>query len=880
MRQVYRLFLVLLVCFSFCAVELLTYRAAYAADFELSRKKEKKTKDAEAQEEKPKGRGGLPSYSEVVKGSAVTHAGFITVHKVGEDWFFEIPFPVLGRDILVVNKVSGVSEKLNQTALNKGLNYRNILLQLHHDADQKRVLLREVNPRVECLAGDAICASVEANYLSTIMEALPVKAYNADSTACVVQVNELFNGSKDVLQNLFGIIGMGSSPLSSLSCIRGMKAFETNVVVRSELTTKIPGAEENAFLTVEVTSNLVLLSEDKMVPRFADERVGYFVEDKIYFRDGQQRVDERKVITRWRMEPRPEDRERYLAGDLVEPAKPIVFYIDESTPPQWREYIKLGVEDWQEAFEQAGFKNAIIARDVPTDDPDFDLDDARYSSVTYAASEVANAMGPSVIDPRTGEIIESDIIWWHNVMGAVHRWLRLQIGILDPAVRTTVIPDDKMGEAVRFIAAHEVGHTLGLMHNFGSSYAYSIEQLRDPEFTSTRGTAPSIMDYARFNYVAQPGDGVQQLTPRIGEYDRYAIEFAYRWRGAESPFDELEANNAFIAAHADDPVYFYGPQAGSRDLVDPRSQSEDIGNNAMEASRLGLVSLKAILPQVLEWTDAKGGNYIDAGKFLHDIIDQWHLYAYHVLANVGGIYLHDRHYCADKPSFEFVPATLQREAVKYLIDEVLTYPEWLFGDPIYSRVYPTKSSPEGPYEYAPMELYKNYQGYIFWDLLEEERLVRMVENEAVNGKGAYSVGDLLDDLHRGVFAKTLRGSALTVYDRIAQKGYVDALIIASDRNAARKEGKKLYEEDPRYAISISNVLPCGHSKCAASTSFTNAQRRIKYNQLNRIGDPLSMKRGELKRIRDLLARSTGVADRSTRYHYQDLILRIDDALQN
>ena len=610
-------------------------------------------------------------YEELLKG-AVTDKGMFDVHRKGTDFLFEIPDSLMGRDILIVNKISGVPYALNDAGVNKGMGYGEKIVRFRKDTLYKKVWVMTCDPRITSPEGDRITRSVRDNYRETAIEQFPIDAYGKDSASVVIKVNKVFDGSEKSFNNVFGSIGLPGSPKKDLSKIESVKSFPENIIVKSLLSTSHTEEGTTIPLTVEITSNLVLLAREPMRPRFSDDRVGYFEIGHLYFNDEQQKAEERAFINRWRLEPKPEDVERYKKGELVEPQKPIELWIDPATPPVWVPYIKKGIVEWQEAFEAAGFKNAIVAREVTPDDREFDIDDVRYSVVTYAASEMANAMGPSVIDPRSGEIIEADIIWWHNVMSILHAWIRLQTGAVDPAARGNTLPTEVMGNAVRFVSSHELGHSLGLKHNFGASYSVPVDSLRSKSYTATNGTASSIMDYARFNYVAQPEDGITQLTPKIGTYDKHAINWGYRWLDVKDPHEELPTLNAWLREHENDPEYWYGEQ--SREGIDPRSQSEDLSNDAVLASTYGLKNLRRIIPHVTDWTSEEGKLQYEGGRLLMAIVFQWLAYADHVKTNVGGFYLNNVVAGHDIDRYVPVPADYQRKSVKYLIDEVFTTP--------------------------------------------------------------------------------------------------------------------------------------------------------------------------------------------------------------
>lgn len=795
--------------------------------------------------------------------------GLFNTIQVKTDIYFEIPDSLFGRQFLVVNKLSQVPMQVNEAGLNKGMNYENKVISFYHDKVAKKVWVKTIVPQVSSPKNDAITTSVKDNFSESIIEVFDIEAQNNDSTAVAIKVNKIFDGNQKSFNDVLTNVGLGGSVKANLSYVENVKTFPENIVVKSQLTTSVNEGGVDLAVTLGVTSNIVLLSTTPMQPRLADNRVGYFTEKHWFFNDAQHKMEDQRFITKWRLEPKDEDKEKYLKGELVEPKKPIVYYIDPSTPKQWRQKIIAGVHDWQVAFEQAGFKNAIIAKEPTTDDIDFDIDDVRYSVITYAASPKSNAMGPSVVDPRSGEILEADIIWWHNVMTSLHDWMRIQTGPIDPKARGNKFSDEHMGEAIRFVSSHEVGHTFGLKHNMGASFSYPVESLRSKEFTDKMGgTAPSIMDYARYNYVAQPEDGVTAITPKIGLYDKYAIEWGYRW----FPNQETEKASLrnMIEKHEDDPMYFYGEQQSYLSTIDPRSQSEDLGDDAVLASEYGMKNLRRVSENILKWTYEDGKSYIDTGKLYYQTIGQWDLYSNHVLANVGGIYLNNTYFGIDKKAYELVPADMQRKAVNYLNENVIQLPKWLFFNDILDKTYAIKNSPMGPYEQTPYTLAREMQYGLIYNLFTDDRLLRMLENELKqqelnSNEKIYTVENLFDQVRSAAFDKK---SNLTILEKMTQKNYVDALIVSTN---------KLFEKTTVAGLTIDQNL-----RVPTICNYLDEEkmaRNINYSSMKRVSEVTTYKRAELQRVLTLLNKKKNNGDASTKAHYADLIIRIKEALK-
>lgn len=815
----------------------------------------------------------LSTYSDLLKG-AQTKKGLFTIHKVKEKIYFEIPNEVLSKDLLLVNKISSVPAQINNAGVNKGINYENKLIRIYKDTKNKKIWAKTFDPEISVNEKDNIAKSVRDNYSESIIEGFEIKAFGKDSTA-VIQVNDVFNGTSKSFNNLFDNIGMGGSVRTKDSFISEVKSFPQNIIIKANLTTQVSEGKttaEKADLTVGTTTNIVLLPEP-MVARFSDDRIGYFTTPKTYFSDKQQKVEKKELITRWRLEPKDEDINKYLAGELVEPKKPILYYIDPATPKQWQQAIIDGVSDWNEAFKEAGFKNVISAKLPDPDDKDFDVDDVRYSVITYAASSMANALGPSVVDPRTGEILEADIIWWHNVMTLLQSWMRVQTGIIDPQVRNNTFPDAKMAHAIRFVSSHEVGHTFGLKHNMGASFAHPVEALRSPEFTERMGgTAPSIMDYARFNYVAQEGDGVKQITPKIGAYDKFAIGWGYRWTGKASPQEELTITRSWLDAHQGDPLYFYGEQQS--ETIDPRSQAEDLGDNAMKAGAYGIINLKKTIPHIIEWSTKKGEDYEQAKAFYNQVINQWYVYNNHTLANIGGIYLTPSVKGDGLTTYTPVPYETQKEALDFLKEHILTLPEWLFVNELQHQLRPAKNTPKGLVDQSPYTVFREKQSSILYHLMKDDRLLRILEfeflKEAQPSQRVMTVSELFSDLRSFIFKKSMKKKNLTIAERMTQKNYIDALIIDVNTLYAKTE-KSLYSRMP---------MVCDYAYHPHDTDEHNDKKNLSlyFNGMKRLSEVGSAKRSELIKVRKIILSAKNSGDEATRNHYADLLIRLNRAL--
>jgi hypothetical protein len=787
------------------------------------------------------GRSNAPKpYKEVITASAATDDGLFTVHRVNDRYFFEIPDTLLGRDILIVNRIARAPEGVNETYGSDQIGENVIRLEKGKDDKifARRVLHVERADSVET----GMYRSVSNSTLPAIVASFPVKAYGGDSLGVRTSVidvtdfvqgdNEILNFSPSAKRNVGGFQG-------DKSYIESVKSFPINIEIRTvktytrgsaarpgNLPTATATPASTLPITFELNSSLVLLPAVPMKPRYADPRVGYFTQTFTRFEDNK--VERKAYIARWRLEPR--DAAKYKRGELTEPVKPIVFYIDPATPAKWVPYLVQGVNDWQAAFEAAGFKNAIYALPAPVGDSTWSVNDALHNVIVYKSSTIANASGPHVHDPRSGEIIETHINWYHNIQELLHDWYMVQAGMIDPAARSMTFDDELMGQLIRFVSSHEVGHTLGLRHNWGSSSTTPVEKLRDKSWVEKHGHTPSIMDYARFNYVAQPGDKVGRagIFPRIGDYDKWAIEWGYKWLPRfATPDDEIPYLNDWIIKKLKDPRLFFG---GEQEAYDPRSQSEDLGDDPVLASSYGIKNLQAILQRLPEWTREKNKSYDGLQNMYRKVIEQYGRYVGHVAKVVGGRYHTPRTVEEKGKVHEPVPREKQKAAVQFLNENLFKTPAWMIDKTITPYI-----------GIDPAALVGNNQSSVLSRLLGSAVLVNIVRD------GQYDVFEYLDDLKQGVWTELSTGAPVDFSRRALQRAYV--------ANCSR---------ELTAAPATTNTNPLLQAMAAAQSQ----------------NDVAGIFRGHLT---GLLAEVTDAIDKTTdtmtRYHLQDIKKRVEKVLE-
>ncbi len=706
-------------------------------------------------------------YSEVITDEAETDSGLVMIHRVDEKLYFEIPDSLLGRDMLLISRLAKVPDALG-SYLNAGRKLSTRMI--HWNRMDDRILLKPVSTVSVAPDSLPISVSVEANTFEPVLAVFDIVTVSPDEDAVVIEVSDLFTNDAAAISGVhqwakerWEIRGLDDNR----TFINFARSYPRNVEVRHTLTFRSTGdpALGRGVFSVQLNQSMVLLPDELMTPRPCDVRVGYFDTERVNYGSDKLKADEECFINRWKLVP--SDMEAYKAGELVEPVEPIVFYIGQAVPNRWRPYVRDGIEEWNEAFREAGFKNAIIAKEAPTkeENPNWSAADARHSTVRWVASTTRNAMGPSTVDPRTGQIIESDIFWYHNHMRSYRNRLIIETGAANEQARTLDLPLDLIGETMQQVIAHEVGHAIGLPHNMIASSAYPVDSLRSPSFAKEYGVAASIMDYARQNYIAQPGDGVEHFIRQIGPYDKYAVEFGYR-RFPELSAHERESRlDQFILAHADNPMYrFLGyPDAAA----DPRAQTEDLGSDHVYASKMGIKNLKRVVPNLVEWTTTGGGEtYAPLDEIYGEMLGMWYQYVNDVVNVIGGIYANHKTIEQTGPVYTPVPRDKQVRAVQFLDEYAFEPPVWLMRDDILSRV----SRANG------VSRMKALQVGTLENLLEINRLLRLVEIDTRWPEKAYSLSAFMDDVRQSVWGELQTDQPETgIYRRNLQRGYVNHL---------------------------------------------------------------------------------------------------------
>ncbi len=716
-------------------------------------------KKADSTSTQPK---GIQPYSKVINESAKSKLGLFTISKVDNKFFFQIPDSLFNRYMLVVTRYLSTPEGMGRFGGEKA-NEQTIYFE---KGANNTVFLRSLQYKQDVRNADSMLAKALAgSNENPIVAAFPIKAINPDTKNSIIDVTDAFK--KD--NPMFSLASQEKTDkkLTTLaddkSFIETIDVYPINIEVKTTKTYTNATASSGS-ITLRLNTSIVLLPKTPMRKRFADERVGYFANKYVLFDDDEQRAQAKYIVQRYRLEPKDKDIKKYERGELVEPKKQIVYYIDPATPKKWRPYLIAGINDWQKAFEAAGFKNAIVGKEWPEDDKTMSLEDARYSVVRYYASETPNAYGPRVSDPRSGEIIESHVGWYHNVMKLVQKWYMIQAGPLDPRARKMHLDDELMGQLIRFVSSHEIGHTIGLRHNMGASNATPVEKLRDKKWVEANGHTVSIMDYARLNYVAQPEDNIspEGIYPRIGMYDKWAIKWGYGY--FPNAKDEFEEEKLLSKLTTDslgaNPKLWFG---GEGKEEDPRSQTEDLGDDAVLASDYGIKNLKRVVPNLIEWTYQPNDGYDNLSDMHKAVVKQYGVYLYHVLKYIGNNYITKRTVDEKGLVYQPIPKAKVKAAVDYVGRQLFAAPLWMYPQEI-SQLISLKTADE----------ISDQQNQVLNMLLSSGMLYN-ISLKAMQFEGAYTVPEFLNDLQQTVWVKFSGNEKLDFYRRGLQRSYIDKL---------------------------------------------------------------------------------------------------------